>query len=158
MVFVQRKKMKDLLLCACVVVRNLKLKIWGLHLVDYVKNVHQKACRTCSAIILPHLTNQIIDLWRCRCIVISLTSYYWIIPPVSWNFLDWNKTNTEDSAATCSITSCIIIIIIIIISIVHFTIVLKDFLKFPSFLPTLGGPMSKWGFTEYLGTNTSCPL
>ena len=27
---------------------------------------NQKACRTCSTIILPHSTNQIIDLWRCR--------------------------------------------------------------------------------------------
>ena len=33
------------------------------HLVDYVKKLHQKACRT---IIFPYSTNKIIDLWRCR--------------------------------------------------------------------------------------------
>ena len=31
------------------------------------QKLHQKACRTCSTIIFPHSTNQIIDLWRCRC-------------------------------------------------------------------------------------------
>ena len=30
------------------------------------QKLHQKACRTYSAIIFPHSTNQIIDLWRCR--------------------------------------------------------------------------------------------
>ena len=29
--------------------------------------MHQKACRTCSTIIFPLLTNQIISLWRWRC-------------------------------------------------------------------------------------------
>ena len=27
---------------------------------------HQKACRTCRAIIFPHLTNETIDFWHCR--------------------------------------------------------------------------------------------
>ena len=36
-------------------------------LADYVKKLHQKACCTCSTIILPHSTNQIIDFWCCRC-------------------------------------------------------------------------------------------
>ena len=31
------------------------------------QKLHQKACRTCSTIIFPHSTNQIIDLWRCLC-------------------------------------------------------------------------------------------
>ena len=35
-------------------------------LADYVNKLHQKACRTCSTIIFPHLTNQVIDLLRCR--------------------------------------------------------------------------------------------
>ena len=30
------------------------------------QNLHQKACCTCSTIIFPHSTNQIIHLWRCR--------------------------------------------------------------------------------------------
>ena len=29
--------------------------------------MHQKASRTCSTIIFPHSTNQIIVFWRCRC-------------------------------------------------------------------------------------------
>ena len=37
------------------------------HLADYVKTLHQKGCRTCSTINFPHSTNEIIDLWRCRC-------------------------------------------------------------------------------------------
>ena len=42
------------------------MKISRRRLVDYVKSLHQKACRTCSTIIFPHSINQIIDLWRCR--------------------------------------------------------------------------------------------
>ena len=30
------------------------------------QKLHQRACRTCSTILFPHSTNQIIDLWRCR--------------------------------------------------------------------------------------------
>ena len=67
MVFTHRKRMKDLLLLAHVVVRTSKTKISRLHLADYVKKLHQKACRTCSRIICPHSTNQIIDLQSCRC-------------------------------------------------------------------------------------------
>ena len=32
-----------------------------------VKKLPQKACRTCSTITFPHLTNHIINLWCCRC-------------------------------------------------------------------------------------------
>ena len=41
-------------------------KISRRRLADYVKTLHQKACRTCSTIIFLHSINQIIDLWRCR--------------------------------------------------------------------------------------------
>ena len=58
--------MKDLPLRARVVVRTLNMKISRRRLADFVKTLHQKACRTCSTIIFPHSTNQIIDLWRCR--------------------------------------------------------------------------------------------
>ena len=52
-----------------VVVRTSNMKISRCRLADYVKTLHQKACRTCSMIIFLHSTNQIIDLWRClwRC-------------------------------------------------------------------------------------------
>ena len=46
--------------------QNLKFEISRRCLADYVKTLHQKACRTCSTIIFLHSTNQIIDLWRCR--------------------------------------------------------------------------------------------
>ena len=42
------------------------MKISGGRLADYVKTLHQKACRSCSTIIFLHSTNQIIDLSRCR--------------------------------------------------------------------------------------------
>ena len=43
--------MKDLLLQARIVVRTSNVKISRRHLVDYVKKLRQRACRTCSAII-----------------------------------------------------------------------------------------------------------
>ena len=58
------QRMKDLLLRARVVVRTSDMKISRRRSVDYVKTLHQKACRTCSTIIFLHSTNQIIDLWR----------------------------------------------------------------------------------------------
>ena len=42
------------------------MKISRRRLADYIKTLHQKACRTCSSIIFLHSINQIIDLWRCR--------------------------------------------------------------------------------------------
>ena len=36
-------------------------------LADYVKEFYLSACRTCSTIILPHSTNQIVLFWRRRC-------------------------------------------------------------------------------------------
>ena len=45
--------------------QNLKYENLRRHLVDYVKELHQKAWRACSTNILPHSTNQIIDVWRC---------------------------------------------------------------------------------------------
>ena len=46
--------------------QNLKYENFTTSLADYVKILHQKACRTCSTIIFPHSNNQVIDLWRCR--------------------------------------------------------------------------------------------
>ena len=56
--------MEDSLLQARVVVRISKLYILRRRLADHAEKLHRKACRT---IIFPHLTNQIVDLRRCRC-------------------------------------------------------------------------------------------
>ena len=42
------------------------MKISRRRFADYVKTLHQKACRTRTTIIFLHSTNEIIDLWRCR--------------------------------------------------------------------------------------------
>ena len=55
------------MLRARVFVRTSYTKISRRRLADYVKKLHQKACRTCSTIIFARSTNQIIDLGRCRC-------------------------------------------------------------------------------------------
>ena len=47
--------------------QNLKIENIMSSFANYVKKLHQKACRTCSTIIFPRSTNQIIDLWRCLC-------------------------------------------------------------------------------------------
>ena len=61
------QRMKDLLLCVHVVAKTLNLEISRYHLADYVKELDLSACRTCSTIIFPHSTNQIIVFWRRRC-------------------------------------------------------------------------------------------
>ena len=55
--FMKRQRMKDLLLRDRVVVRTSNMKVSRRHLADSVKNLHQKACRTCSRIIFPHSAN-----------------------------------------------------------------------------------------------------
>ena len=79
-------RVKDLLLRARVVVRTSNMKISRRRLADYVKTLHQKACRTCSTIIFLHSTNQIIDLWRCRwrCRRQILNSLLFFICPQRW--------------------------------------------------------------------------
>ena len=52
--------MKELLLRARVVVRSSNMKISRRRLADYVKNLHQKACRTCSTTIFPYSANRVI--------------------------------------------------------------------------------------------------
>ena len=46
---------------------SLNLEISRCHLANYVKELYQSACRTCSTIIFTHSTNQIIIFWRRRC-------------------------------------------------------------------------------------------
>ena len=62
----EQEWLKDLLVRARVVVRTSNTKISLRHFADYVKNLQQKACRTCSTIIFLHSTNKIIDFWCCR--------------------------------------------------------------------------------------------
>ena len=50
--------------------QNLKYENFTSSFGRLVKTLHQKACRTCSTIIFLHSTNQIIDLWRCRCVIV----------------------------------------------------------------------------------------
>ena len=45
----------------------LNFEISRCHLANYVKEFYLSACRTCSTILFPHLTNQIIVLWHCLC-------------------------------------------------------------------------------------------
>ena len=82
MVFMKRRRIKDLLQRACVVARTLNMKTSRGRLAHYVKTLHQKACRTCSTICFPHSTNQFIDLWRRHCccrrqILDSLIAVMW---------------------------------------------------------------------------------
>ena len=43
------------------------LEILSWRLADHVKEFYWSACRTCSTIIFPHLSNHIIPFWRCLC-------------------------------------------------------------------------------------------
>ena len=63
----KKQRMKALLPRALVAVRTSKMKISRRRLASYVEKVHEKACCTRSTIIFLRSTNQIIDLWRCRC-------------------------------------------------------------------------------------------
>ena len=67
MIFMQRQRMKNLLLRARDVDRTSKIKIPRRRLTEYVETSQQKACRTCSTIIFPRSTNQTLNLWRWRC-------------------------------------------------------------------------------------------
>ena len=59
-------RMTDLLLCVHVVVKTLNFEISRCHLADYVKELHQSVCRTCSTITFPYSANHIIAFWRDR--------------------------------------------------------------------------------------------
>lgn len=57
----EMQRMKDLPLLARVVVRTSKMKSSRRCLANYVKQLRQKACSTCSSVMYPHSANQIID-------------------------------------------------------------------------------------------------
>ena len=58
--------MKDLMLCARVVVRTYKSKMSCRRLAGYVNEMFLNEFCTRNAVIFPGLTNLIIDLRRCR--------------------------------------------------------------------------------------------
>ena len=59
--------MKDLPQRACV--RTSNMKISPRRLADYVKELHQRACRKCSMITFPHSINQSITSLICDVVV-----------------------------------------------------------------------------------------
>ena len=59
----QIEMMRDLLLCVHVVVKTINLEISRFRLADYVKELYESACGTCSTIVFSHSTNQIIVFW-----------------------------------------------------------------------------------------------
>ena len=59
----QIEMMRDLLLCVHVAVKTINLESSRSRLADYVKELYESACRTCSTIIFSHSTNQIIVFW-----------------------------------------------------------------------------------------------
>ena len=70
---------------------NLKFGNFTLSLADYVKELNQSECRTCSTFIFPHSTNQSIAFWRrrCRCRRPCLSSLMVKLPP-------WQDTYVQD--------------------------------------------------------------
>ena len=77
--------MKDLLLCVHVVVKTANLEISRCHLADYVKELNKSACRTCSTIIFPYSTNQIIVFWR-RCCCCRRPCFSFLFTPTTRGF------------------------------------------------------------------------
>ena len=62
----QIQRMRDLLLCVHFVVKTLRFGHFTLSFGKLRQELYWSACRTCSTIIFPHSTNQIIVFWRCR--------------------------------------------------------------------------------------------
>ena len=62
-------KGKDWKVYCCGLALSSEPQKWKFHVVIWhtTSKLHQKACRTCSTIIFPHSTNQIIHLCRCHC-------------------------------------------------------------------------------------------
>mgnify|MGYP007094271561 CR=1 FL=1 len=65
MVFMWSKEWK-IYCCGLLSSEPQKLKFHAVIWRTTSKNLHERACRTCSTILFPHSTNQINDLWRCR--------------------------------------------------------------------------------------------
>ena len=58
---------KDFRLYAQVLIKTVNQVISRCCFVENGTDLSIRACRTCSTIIFPHSTNQILSLWRCRC-------------------------------------------------------------------------------------------
>ena len=100
--------MKDLLLRVHVVVKTLNLEISRCHLADYVEELYLSACRTCSTIIFPHSTDEIIVFWgrRCRCrrpCLRSLMCWLWYICRVI-NLIDKSLHAKKSYLSRCVIS------------------------------------------------------
>ena len=50
-----------------VIVKTLNFEISRWHLADCIKECDQSVCRSCSTIVFPLSTNQVIVFWRRRC-------------------------------------------------------------------------------------------
>ena len=74
MVFMRSQRMKDLLLRLRVVIRTSNAKI-SRRLADYVKKLHQKACRTCSTNQNQPIKSLICGVLVVVAVVISYTPY-----------------------------------------------------------------------------------
>lgn len=70
--------MKHLLLFVYVIFETLNFEISRWHLADCIKECDQSVCRSCSTIVFPLSTNQVIVFWRRRCRRTCLSS------PCSW--------------------------------------------------------------------------
>ena len=63
----QIQGIKDLRLYAQVVIKTINVVISRCCFAEDGTDLFISACRTCSSLIFPHSTNQILNLWHCRC-------------------------------------------------------------------------------------------
>ena len=58
--------MKDIYCCGLALSSEPQKRKFHVVVWQTTSKIATKACRTCSTIIFPHSSNEIIDLWRCR--------------------------------------------------------------------------------------------
>ena len=63
----QIPRTKDLRLYAQVVIKTLNVVISRCCFAEYGTDLFISACRTCSTLIFPHSTSQVLNLYPCRC-------------------------------------------------------------------------------------------
>ena len=85
--------------------QNLTMKISRRCLADYVKTLHQKACRTCSTIIFPHSANQIFDL----CVVVAVAVVVSLTPCGDFEEFLWRLGRISSAVVTItSLSFCLL--------------------------------------------------
>ena len=62
----QIQRIKDVRLYAQIVIKTVNIVISRCCFAENGTHLFKRACRTCSRLIFPHSTNQILYLWRCR--------------------------------------------------------------------------------------------